>query len=118
MRTLLWAIALLANIAVAIGAGMLVVAADAPPMARLVALVLAVLAAGAALLLVLARFAHLPPWGALAMRIVCVAFPLLWLLGSLDHGILSGQELLSLVAVAALYWGTWRIFWSSSAAAV
>jgi hypothetical protein len=44
------------------------------------------------------------------MRYLCLFLPLLWLLGSLDHGILSGQEILSVVVVAALAWGTWRTF--------
>jgi hypothetical protein len=118
MRAFLWTIVLVANVAVTAIAGVLALASEAPPIARLVAVVLGVLAGGASVLLVLARSARLPVWAPSAMRVLCIAFPLLWLLGSLDHGILSGQELLSLVLVSALYWGTWRVFRQSSAAAV
>jgi hypothetical protein len=110
MRTLGWFTALLLNGVVVFAALMLAVDSASPATVRTVACIVAALALSAVALLVLARLTRLPRWGSTAMRYVCLSFPVLWLLGSLDHGILSGQELLSVIVVAVFAWGTWRVF--------
>ena len=104
MHTLSWLIVLLVNFGV--------IAAFAPSMADgdLVGTSVSALFAAISALLVAARFRHLPTWGHTAMKLLCWAIPVLALAGSLDYGIVSGQEILSLIVAALIGWGSWRAF--------
>ena len=66
--------------------------------------------AGVVALLVLARLERVPPWGTLTMRVLAVAVPVLWLLGSLEGEGASTPELVFLAIVALVSWGSWRVF--------
>jgi Ca2+/Na+ antiporter len=104
MRTLGWIIALLVNLGV--------IAAFAPSMfyGDIVGFVVSALFAAICTLLVVARVQHLPSWGHTAMKLLCWAAPVLWLAGSLDYGMISGQEFYSLIFAVLLGWGSWRAF--------
>jgi hypothetical protein len=110
MRTLGWLTALLLNGAPVFAFVPTIFEDGAPAQARALGAIVVVLGLAIVGLLLSARLARLPSWGALAMRYLCTSLPVLWLLGSLDHGILSGQELLSIVLVWVFAWGTWRAF--------
>ena len=110
MRTTGWLIALVLNCAaIALFApGLFEV--GAPAQGRVIGGGIAALFLAVTVLLVLARFSHLPSWGPQVMRYLCASIPVLWAIGSLDHGILSGLELLSVVFISLFAWGTWRAF--------
>lgn len=110
MRTLGWLVALILNAALGLLPVALVLESELPPGDRLAAGLAAALVFGVVLFLVLARVGRLPSWGVPSMRWLCLSYAILWLLGSLDNGILSGQELWSLVLVSLLAWGTWKAF--------
>ncbi|MBI5007585.1 MAG: hypothetical protein HZB95_10765 [Nitrosomonadales bacterium] len=104
MRTLGWLIALLVNCAV--------IAAFAPSMFEgdIVGFVVSALFAAIGVLLVAARVKRLPSWGHVAMKLLCWAVPVLALAASLDYGMVSGQEVYSLIFAVLLGWGSWRAF--------
>jgi len=104
MRTLGWLIALLVNFGV--------IAAFAPRMfyGDVVGFVVSTLFAAICALLVVARVQHLPSWAHTAMKLLCWAVPVLWLAGSLDKGMISGQEMYSIIFAVFLGWGSWRAF--------
>ena len=104
MRTLGWLIALLVNCAV--------IAAFAPSMFEgdIVGFVVSALFAAIGVLLVAARVKRLPSWGHAAMKLLCWAVPVLALVASLDYGMVSGQEVYSLIFAVLLGWGSWRAF--------
>src|SRR5262245_13656034 len=110
MRTLGWIVAILVNGALAVAFLPGVTAPDVPIMTRLLTVLVVTGLATAVLFLLMARLRHVPSWLPRAMRYLCLSFPILWLVGSLDHGIVSGLELLSVVAIALLAWGTWHVF--------
>ncbi len=110
MRTAFWLVGLLLHVGLM---SALVFAAFDQEMSikeLAVCLSLALLFLAFALLLVLQKLHRLPLWGSRAMKYLCFGLPVLWLLGSLDHGIVSGLEIGSIVAVSLLAWGTWRAF--------
>ena len=104
MRTLGWLIALLVNFGV--------IAAFVPSMfdGDIVGFAVSALFAAIGALLVAARVKHLPSWGYTAMKLLCWAVPVFWLAGSLDYGMISGQEFYSLIFAVLLGWGSWRAF--------
>lgn len=110
MRTVGWLVALLLNCALVSAFAPSLFQSSAPIEARAVCAVMVLFGLAIASLLVLARLARLPSWGGQAMRYLCVLLPVLWLVGSFDRGILSGQELLSVALVSIFAWGTWRAF--------
>jgi hypothetical protein len=89
------------------------VAASAPqvtPAGRLCAALVALALVASLALLVLARLRRVPAWGASAMRALCIAVPLLWLIGSIATGVVSVQEVMFVLSVSLLAWATWRVF--------
>lgn len=104
MRTLGWLIALLVNFGV--------IGAFAPTafVGDVVSLFVSSLFAATGTLLIAARVGRLPFWSHIAMKLLCLAIPVSALLGSLDYGIISRQEFLSIIAAMLLGWGTWRAF--------
>jgi hypothetical protein len=110
MRTIGWLVAVLLNCTLVLAFAPAIFEGDAPAEARAVGAVVVLLGLAIVGLLLLARLARLPSWGSQAMRYLCISFPVLWLLGSLDHGILSGQELVSIAFICVFAWGTWRAF--------
>ena len=110
MKTLVWSFVLLINLGVVLAFAPSVLEGDAPTESRAVGVVVALLFLTICGLLISARLNRLPSWGSSGMKLLCAAIPLLWLLGSLDHGMVSGLEFLSLVFAALLGWGSWRAF--------
>lgn len=110
MRTLGWLVALLLNGVVVAAFASSAFEPGAPAKARAIGAAVAFLFLAIAALLLLARLSRLPAWGSRAMGGLCCSLPVLWLLGSLDHGILSGHEVLSVLFVSLFAWGTWRAF--------
>ena len=60
--------------------------------------------------LALKRIGRLPVWGCPTMRAACIMVPALWLIGSLDRGMISGLEWMSILAAGSLMWVTWTVF--------
>lgn len=110
IRTFGWLIVLVLNVALGLLPAALIVESDLPFAGRLTAGFAVVVVWAAVLLLISARVGRLPSWGISVMRWLCLSYAVLWLLGSLDNGILSGQELWSVFLVALLAWGTWKAF--------
>lgn len=110
MKTLVWSFVLLINLGVVLAFAPSVLEGDAPTESRAVGVVVALLFLAICSLLIAARLNRLPSWGHSGMKLLCAAIPFLWLLGSLDHGMVSGLEFFSLVFAALLGWGSWRAF--------
>jgi len=77
---------------------------------RIIAGLLALALVAAIGLLLLARLRRLPAKGSRVMGALCLAVPVLWLVGSLDRGIVSGQESAFLFVVCVVTGGTWHVF--------
>jgi hypothetical protein len=56
------------------------------------------------------RLVQLSSMALWAFRAWCVALPVLFLLGSLDMGMISGQELVAAVMIAGFSWLNWKAF--------
>jgi hypothetical protein len=110
MRTLGWLIILLLNLGIATTFAPLVFDGEAPVQSRTVGAMVTLLFFCISSLLIAARFHRSPSWAHPAMKILCWAVPVLWLLGSLDYGMVSGLEFLSLIFAAAIAWASWRAF--------
>jgi hypothetical protein len=110
MRTLGWLVALVLNAAVAVVFAPSVADTNAPASARTIGALVVLLFAAIVGVLLAARMGHLPSWGGRAMRVLVLCVPAAWFLGSLDRGIVSSQEVLSIVVVSVLAYGTWRAF--------
>jgi hypothetical protein len=110
MRTLGWLCALLLNAALACVAILYVFEPEPSVSERAFAGAAATVLAFIVILLLLARFGSLPRWAPNAMRLVCAGVPLVFILGSLDLGIISGLEIISIVFASAFAWGTWYAF--------
>lgn len=110
MRTLAWLVAILLNVAAAVAFAAPAFDEGVTAMERLGLVALATLFLAITTLLVLARFSRLPRWGDRATRYLCASLPVLWLVGSLDGGVLSGQEAWSVLLISLFAWGTWRAF--------
>lgn len=98
MRTLIWVIALLVSFGV--------IAAFTPSMLNgdIVGFAVSSLFTAIGTLLVAARIKRLPSWGHATMKRLCWSVPVLALVGSLDYGIVSGQELFSLILAVLFGW--------------
>jgi hypothetical protein len=110
MKTLVWSLVLLINFAVAWAFVPSVFEGDIPAQSRAIGIAIGLLFIAICGLLIAARIYRLPSWGRLGMKLLCSAVPLSWLLGSLDHGMISGLEFLSLIFAAFLGWASWRAF--------
>ena len=110
MRTVGWLFAVLLNAVIAVAAVLFAFEPEPSVGARAFAGAAAIVLLFAVTLLLLVRLARLPHWAPNAMRFVCASFPIVFLLGSLDLGTISGQELLSIILVSLFAWSTWRAF--------
>jgi hypothetical protein len=110
MRTAGWLIALVLNCAVIAIFVPALFEVGAPAQGRIVSGGIVALFLAVVFLLVAARFSRLPSWGTQVMRYLCASIPVVWAIGSLDYGMLSGLEWLSVVFIALFAWGTWRAF--------
>lgn len=110
MKTLVWLLALILNLVVATAFVPSVFEGGIPAQSRAIGAVIGLLFLAVCGFLIAARIHRLPVWGRSGMKLLCSAIPLSWLLGSLDHGMISGLEFLSLIFVAFLGWGSWRAF--------
>jgi hypothetical protein len=110
MRTLGWLCALLVNATLACGAILYVFEPEPSVRERAFAGATGSVLLFIVILLLLARFGPLPRWAPKAMSLVCVAIPIVFILGSLDLGIISGLEIISIVFASAFAWGTWFAF--------
>lgn len=110
MRTVGWLLVFLLNGAVGVVFSQSIFEVGAPSSTKVFGALVGTLCLAVILLLVQRRLARSPAWARPAMRCLCFCFPALWLLGSLDHGILSGLEIWSVLLVGLLSWGTWRAF--------
>lgn len=104
MRTFVWLIALLVNSAVIAAFSNSMLAGD------IVGFIVSALFVAIGVLLVAARVERLPSWGHAAMKLLCWAVPVLSLVASFDYGMVSGQEVYSLIFAVLLGWGSWRTF--------
>ena len=110
MKNLVLLFALLLNRSVLVMAGFAAAEPELDAAQRItVGLVIFALAASLVLLL-LARVRRLPEHGSRLMASLCLAVPLLWLVGSMDRGIISGQEWAFLVVVCAIAAETCFVF--------
>jgi hypothetical protein len=58
-------------------------------------------------------FIELPSVAPAIFRSWCIALPITYFVGSLDHGLLSGQEVLLGICVAGFSWLSWWVFISA-----
>ena len=110
MKIVLWLLALLINLGVAMAFVPAVFESGIPAHSRALGAVIGSLFLAVCCFLVAGRIDRLPVWGRSGMKVLCSAIPLSWLLGSLDHGMISGLEFLSLIFAVFLGWGSWRAF--------
>jgi hypothetical protein len=110
VRTVGWLTVLVLNVAVAAAFAPSVFESGAPAATRVIGGAIVATFVGVSTLLVLIRVGKLPSWGTAAMRIFCLGIPVIWLIGALDRGIVSGLEAASVVFVSLLMWSTWRLF--------
>ena len=110
MKTLGWLVALVGNFLISLAFIQPLLDAEAPLKVRAISAAIALVSFTATTLLILAKASRIPTHGLKIMRYLCFSIPVLWLLGSLDYGIISGQEFLSSFFVALISWGTWHAF--------
>lgn len=110
MRNLAWIGALLINIAGGSIFALGVFASGAPLRARVFGAVFAVAFLAIAALLLVVRRTRIQAWRTRLMQVLCIGVPVVWLLGALDLGTVSGQELASFLVVAVACWCTWQAF--------
>lgn len=110
MKTLIWLLALIINLMGAMAFVPSVFEGDVPALSRAIGAVIGLLFFTICGFLLAGRIHRLPVWGHSGMKLLCLAIPIFWLLGSLDHGMISGLEFLSLIIAAFLGWGSWRAF--------
>jgi hypothetical protein len=110
MKTFVWSLVLLGNLAVALAFASLVFKGDITSESSIMGIIFGLLFFAICGMLIAARINCVPPWGRLGMKLLCSAVPLSWLLGSLDSGMISGLELISLIFPAFFGWASWRAF--------
>jgi hypothetical protein len=110
LKTAVLLLALLLNTGLLVVAAMAASSDSVSVSGRALAAAAALALAGSVVLLSLARARKLPAWGPSVMGFSCLAAPVFWLLGSADAGTISNQELVFLVVVSLVGWGTWRVF--------
>lgn len=114
MRALFRLLALLLNGALGVTFVLVTLDGDETIMRRTVCGLIAMLFVSVAAFLAWVLLARLPVWGPRAMRYLCTSLPVAWLLGSFDHGILSGLEMMSVLLISLLAWGSWLAFFKKS----
>ena len=112
MKNLVLLFALLLNGLVLVMAGFATAEPELDAAPRITAGLVTFALAVSLVLLLLARVRRLPEHGSRLMASLCLAVPLLWLVGSMDRGIISGQEWAFLVVVCATAAETWFVFMS------
>ena len=112
MKNLVLLFALLLNGSVLVMAGFAAAEPELDAAPRITAGLVTFALAASLVLLLLARVRRLPEHGSRLMASLCLAVPLLWLVGSMDRGIISGQEWAFLVVVCATAAETWFVFMS------
>ena len=110
MKNLVLLFALLLNGLVLVMAGFATAEPELDAAPRITAGLVTFALAVSLVLLLLARVRRLPEHGSRLMASLCLAVPLLWLVGSMDRGIISGQEWAFLVVVCAIAAETWFVF--------
>lgn len=110
MKTLAWFVVLGLNVAGVLAFAPSVWAAEVPAYLRAFGAIASAIFAAICTLLVVSRMRPVPARSRAAMKILCGAVPVTWLLGSLDNGTISGLEGLSVLFAALLAWATWRAF--------
>lgn len=105
MRTLGWLCAVLLNAALACGAILFAVEPEQAVTARAFASAAVIAFLAVVVFLLLARLRHLPHWAPNAMRLICASVPVVFFLGSLDLGIVSGLEIYSILLASLFAWG-------------
>lgn len=110
MKNLVLLFALLINGPFLVMAGFAAAESELDAAPRITAGLVTLALATSLVLLLLARVRRLPSHGSRLMACLCLAVPLLWLVGSMDSGIISGQEWAFLVVVCVIAAGTWFAF--------
>nr|WP_321466776.1 hypothetical protein [uncultured Desulfobulbus sp.] len=110
MKTFIWLLALSINLVGAMAFVPSVFEGDIPAQSRAISAVIGLLFFAICGFLVAGRIHRLPVWGRSGMKLLCSAIPISWLLGALDHGMISGLEFLSFILAAFIGWCSWRAF--------
>lgn len=110
MKSILWLLALLINLGVAMAFVPAAFESGIPAHSRALGAVIGSLFLALCCFLVAGRMDRLPVWGRSGIKVLCAAIPSSWAIGSLDHGTISGLEFLSLFFAVFLGWGSWRAF--------
>jgi hypothetical protein len=110
MKTLALILVLLTNVPFLLMSGRAAAETEFEIASRIVAGIVALALAATIGLLLLAWLRSLPTNGSRVMGILCLGVPALWLVGSLDRGIVSGQEWAFLIVVCVVTGGTWHVF--------
>jgi len=110
MKTLALILVLLTNVSFLVLASVAAAEGELEAAPRLTAGLVALALSAALGLLLLARLRRLPAKGSRVMGGLCLAVPVLWLVGSMDRGIVSGQEWAFLFVVCVVTGGTWHVF--------
>ena len=110
MKNLVLLFALLLNGPCLVMAGFAAAEGELDAAPRLTAGLVTVALAASLVLLLLARVRRLPEHGSRLMAGLCLVVPILWLVGSMDRGIISGQEWAFQFVVSAIAAGTWFVF--------
>jgi hypothetical protein len=110
MKNLVLLFALLLNGPFLVMAGFAAAEGELDAVPRITAGLVTLALAASLVLLLLARVRRLPEHGSRLMASLCLAVPLLWLIGSMDKGIISGQESAFLIVVCVIAAGTWFVF--------
>ena len=110
LRTIAWLTAVFVNASVVATFAFSALEIGTSTKDRIIGFAVAAIFLAVVAFLVSARVSSLPSWGAFVMHCLCIGIPFLWLLASLDYGIVSGKEILSVLLVSLLTWGTWHAF--------
>lgn len=83
---------------------------EAPGRVRLFAALLALLYLACTGLLLAGRRRRLPAAAAVLLRLACLALPLAWLAGGVEHGRLAGDALAAAAFAGVLAMASWAVF--------
>lgn len=114
VRAFIWFVAVLVNATIAIGSVAFCFESEPSLLAKAVAAAMAASFLVVSAALTLSRFTRLPPSAKKAVTAWCIALPVAFFLGSLDRNLISGQEALATILVAAFSWATWRSYGNPS----
>jgi len=109
MKTIIWLLApLIDGAAVVLYASSLSI--DQPPSLLLWSISLMILFLSLGCLVVASRFVGLRARYHESAKLLCASLPVIMFIGSLDLGIISGLEIVSIIFSALLGWLNWRAF--------